>query len=241
MMDNVINFVQLLNLETGGPIGEIVAQLLLLKAFDNRPKMINSEACAVLSFLTTLFGGVFHHISNISPKTLNGLIYLNHFIQRLEDFTYQDVLTSFVARGAPGQFMKKFETFDIFIPVVLENNEITYILIQVKNQEHLSTKSSGNIFEKMNSFGDQFFKNQKKIDHNLLLMSLRDKFPRVPKLFSGELFYSFKDIGLSGLYNEYIMNRFSMLLDCDRFNFNSNLYDQDVIKLVTVGSLKLTH
>ena len=238
MIDKIIDFVQLLNLDTGGSIGEIVAQLLLLKAFDNSQKLLDSEACTVRSFLTTLFGDFSDQISKIPTKTLNGIVYFNHFIQRLEDFTYDDVLPSYIARGAAGQFKKNFETFDLFIPIVLEKSDITYILIQVKNKENLSSKSIEIIFEKMRSQGDQFFRNQTKIDHILLLMSLGDKCPRLPKLLPGQLFYSLRDIGLSRIYNEYTMNRLIMILNCVRLNLKSNVYDQEVIKLVTVGSLK---
>ena len=152
ILEYLINFIQLMNLEVTGPIGEIVAQLLLLKAFVNSEKIIDSEACTVKSFLTSLFGHLSMDCKRIPKKILNGIVYFNHFIRRLDDYTYDDAIPRFIARGAAGQFMKNFEIFDLFIPVTMQQDEVTYILIQVKNRENLSSDDFEYIFNKMRTF-----------------------------------------------------------------------------------------
>ena len=241
ILEHLINFIQLMNLEVTGPIGEIVAQLLLLKAFKNSQKITDSEACTVESFLTSLFGHLPINCNRMPKKILNGLVYFNHFIRRLDDFTYDDVIPRFIARGAAGQFMKNFVIFDLFIPVVLEQDEVTYILIQVKNRENITAEDFGSIFNKMRTYKELYklFKNKKKGEYISLIMSLGEDFQSSkPNLKSLDLFFNLYDLSNCMIYDQYTLKRLQLLLNCDRFDVKSSIYDQDVIDLVTIGSLK---
>ena len=58
------DYIQMMNFEAIGPIGEIAAELILLKAFDHSDKVNLSETCTVRSFLTKLLGNDNFDISN---------------------------------------------------------------------------------------------------------------------------------------------------------------------------------
>ena len=62
-----------------------------------------------------------------------GLVCLTHFIKKYDDLMVDDTIRDFVGRGAGGQFKSNEKDLDLFIPVVLKSNCITYIFIQVKN------------------------------------------------------------------------------------------------------------
>ena len=85
------------------------------------------------SFLTKLLGNDNFDISN---DILDGIVYFNQFIERLEKFSCYDAVNHLIARGAAGKFKRFQKAYDLFIPIVLTNNEITYMLIQIKKQGH---------------------------------------------------------------------------------------------------------
>ena len=70
-------------------------------------------------------------------------------------------------------------------------------------------------------------------------MSLGEEFQSSkPNLISSELFFNLYDLINCGIYSQYSIKRLKLLLNCDRFDVKSSIYDQDVINLVTIGSLK---
>lgn len=62
-------------------------------------------------------------------KVYNLFLYLN-IQNNIELNTFKK---DFVARAAAGQFKNNNKGFDLFIPVILEDGTITYLLIQIKN------------------------------------------------------------------------------------------------------------
>lgn len=110
------------------------------------------------SFLVSLVGEAnfrryFHREGEclIHPKLLQGTVCFTHFIKKLnKNLTYCQTLKvfdyriicqnliheltfkDFIARAAAGQF-KNNKGFDLFIPIILEDDTITYLLIQIKN------------------------------------------------------------------------------------------------------------
>jgi hypothetical protein len=55
---------------------------------------------------------------------------------------YENVLEYFVQRGAAGKFKDSHYHSDLFIPIVLTSNKISYIIVEVKNDEGLYTFNS---------------------------------------------------------------------------------------------------
>ena len=136
--------IQLMDLNFTGYIGEVVAEIILLKAFDHNPKQDKSsfsKAILVEDFLFSLLGiNNFGKIKKIiDPTVLKGLICFNHFNKKFDDLKYAHVNESFIERGAAGKFKDGHYRSDLFIPIVLESNEISFIIIEVKNDESLST------------------------------------------------------------------------------------------------------
>ena len=66
IIEQLIVYTQLIDLEAVGPIGELVAQLILLKVFDSSVKENYSEACTVESFLA------------LKLFSLNNLVHYTH-------------------------------------------------------------------------------------------------------------------------------------------------------------------
>ena len=65
------------------------------------------------------------------------MICFTHFIQKLDDLKDQDIIPDFIGRCAAGQFKKNYEGSDLFIPVVMKDNQISYIIIQIKNRKEI--------------------------------------------------------------------------------------------------------
>ena len=230
----VNDYIQMLNSEATGPIGEIVAQLLLLKAFDHAKKVTNSEACTVKEFLISLLGNV---IFNVSNDILNGIVFCNHFIERLKDFSYDDVVAHYVARGAAGKFKPRQPAYDLFIPIVLENNALTYMLIQVKNQEVFKNRMAEDVFQEMAQPDKNWFENQSIIPFLSIIMSLGDEKPRDPKEAQNQVFYSLRNLENCKFYSSNTITSLKMLLNCGKFDSFSKKFDLDVIKRVMIGSI----
>jgi len=141
MLDQLNNYVQRTSLISSGQVGEIVSQLILVMAFDDAVHSSPNHAelyaysypVTVRDFLSSLFGEkLFKSMKTMpSDRFLNGLVCFTHFIRKLNDLNYKDTMLKFVARCAAGQFKPNNESVDLFIPVILEDNKLTYIFIEV--------------------------------------------------------------------------------------------------------------
>ena len=97
------------------------------------------------------------------------------------------------------------------------------------------------MFIKMRTFKDscKLFGNNKKIKYISLLMSLGKEYQSSkPNLEPLVLFFNLFDLNNWRIYNQYKVKRFKSLLNCDRFDVNSSIYDKNVINLITIGCLK---
>lgn len=214
-------YTQLLDLNPTGNIGEIATQIILLKAIDKlNTTQTFSKAYTVSEFLISFLGNDEFNLikQNIDDDIKNGLVCFSHFIRKADDLTFNDVLPGFIGRAAAGQFKKGHPVFDLFIPIVLENNNITYILIQVKNKKDLGpseamqilnemSKPSGLSIKKMFPF---FFKDNKILAHLSILISLGDKIQhKLPKSnWENKIFYNLDNLTKSKLFNEEPFDNF---------------------------------
>ena len=231
---NLTDYIQLMNLEATGPVGEIVAQLILLTAFDHSTKEDQSEVCTVKQFLSTLFGSC---PSKIPDTILNGIIFFNHFIERLNKLCFDDILQGFLARGAAGKFKKNYKTFDLFIPFVLQGNEVSFILIQVKNRVVFNQTMAEKVFKKMEIVDSDMFKDQTVLPFLSILMSLGDAHTNDPNTLENQLFFSFKNLTDSKIYSDDTLTSLRTLLNCERFDLTSTKYEVEVLKSLMIGSL----
>lgn len=248
-------YTQLLDLNSAGNIGEVVAQIILLKAFDkvNSQFKTISKAYTVTEFLTSLLGIDQYKLiqSDINKEIKEGIICFNHFIRKEDDLNFNDVLPGFIGRAAAGQFKKGYPHFDLFIPIVLTNDNITYIFIQVKNHEILGAAEAVQILENMNNPQNKtfpgFFENGKKLARLTILMSLGDKKDhsvrnyklKKSSFWKNKIFYSLNHLSSSKLFNQEVLEYLEMLLNSDRLKLIGNkLFDPDVITKVAVGSIK---
>ena len=159
-------------------------------------------------------------------------------IRRIDDFAYSDVLPGFIARGAAGILKKNYKNFDLFIPVVLENSDVTYILIQVKNRDGLLETDAFEILGKMDKPEKIIFKKAKRIEHLSLLMSLGESQLAISYTFKKDsLFYNLANLCNSNLFSKEVVKNIENLLNSYRYDIPSKKYDKNVYKMVTVGSL----
>ena len=228
------DYIQMMNFEAIGPIGEIAAQLILLKVFDHSDKVHLSETCTVKSFLEKLLGNTNF---DVEKDILDGVVYFNHFIERLENLSYDEVLNHFVARGAAGKFKRFEKAFDLFIPIVLANNEITYMLIQVKNKEILTKNGAIKVFNEMKQADKSFFKNQNAQTHLSVVMSLGDEKDRNLTPKQNEIFYTLDHLEKCKIFSPDTRTTLKMLLNIGKFKIFSKKFDKDVLKCVMVGSV----
>jgi hypothetical protein len=157
MLNCLNSYAQAMNLDSTGSIGEIVAQIILLLAFDNGRKMtkIKSSGDSVLytapiqvkNFLLSLIGKEnFEKVeTNMNNDLLDGLLCFTHFERKFDKLNITDTKRDFIARSAAGQFKPKELGYDLFIPIILRNNKVSYILIQVKNWNKSPTRSKINV------------------------------------------------------------------------------------------------
>jgi hypothetical protein len=141
-LTNVKSFLQASSLNNCGPIGEIVGQLLFLLAHDAATSRsgqgLFSKAITLKQFLSVLVGDDQYLKTiedNISTEMKEGLVCFTHFIKKLDELTYEDVIPNFVARGAAVQLTDdRDDGIDLVIPVVLKTGEIGYILIRLEHE-----------------------------------------------------------------------------------------------------------
>jgi hypothetical protein len=155
MLQCLNTYVQTLYLEASGSIGKIVAQIILLLAFDNarqttkdsvdkaNESILITVPIQVGQFLLSLIGREnFEKLKcNLNSELLDGLVCFTHFERKFDNLSMQDTKTDFLARSAAGQFKPKEPGYDLFIPILLPSNHITYMLIQVKNLRKSPTES----------------------------------------------------------------------------------------------------
>ena len=129
-----------------GDIGEMVAALILMFSFDKKQRTdVNGPIPQTLyEFLASLFGD--HVVSSAglgSNETgermvwlmMNGFVFFNHFV-RLEGPVNDTVLRQAWGRGTALFTYPGTAYFDIIIPVAIpDDNEMSYIIIQVKNRQ----------------------------------------------------------------------------------------------------------
>ena len=238
MLISINDLVRTTNLDSTGAIGEIVAEIILLKAFDVISH--NLKPITVRLFLKSLVGEenlkIIENCLNDHSYLFNGLVCFNHFIKKFDDLTYSHAIRDFIGRAAAGQFKDKHVSYDLFIPILLENDELSYIFVQVKNAVYVSANAIANKINESKQF-ETYFKGDIVKTHISIIMSLgttKDKFQfssennKFHFFISGFESYSFID--------EEERNLLSNITNCDRFHLLTKKYDQDIVKEVTVGS-----
>lgn len=128
------NFMQSFSLNTVGALGEIVAELVLLLAFDDASKKkkrsFYSLPITVEEFIQSLVGRTNSEkiLNTLELKFKNGLVYFTQFIKKLDDLVYKDLRSAFLAKCAAVQLKDNHKDIDLVIPVVLEDNGIGFIV-----------------------------------------------------------------------------------------------------------------
>jgi hypothetical protein len=273
VIDRLSNYISKMSLGITGSIGEIVSELVLLFAFDaavqykrtkarsNTKFMYLSQAITVEEFLITLVGknNYKNEMSeHIDQALKNGIVSFTHFIKRLDKLTLPDVIKYFIGRCAACQFKDRTTDLDLCIPVVLEDDSITYIFIQVKNQT--STISDSDVIQ-MRAPAELFKDNQINYKYLSILMSLAEPEVEVinkskPTLIkvvdckygtTGQhTVKHFKLIGLNKtiypFLDEKVLDALRNLVNCDRKyleNVFYGKYEKKILKSVAMGCLDL--
>lgn len=272
ILSDVNSIIQTSSLNVTGAIGEIVAQVILLLAHDFAIKTIEqetkrekkfSEAITVEQFLTALVGKQqFESImtKQISEGMKRGLVCFTHFIKKLDNLTYEDMIPDFVARAAAIQLKDAHPHIDLVLVVVLENGELAFIVIQVKNVANptglndVATSTlppfdfytSGQV-QKASDLQNRFLG---------LVVSLGN--PQTPHVEAVEVIlqrasrYHTQEIKctnfiLHGLnittypcLNQSVVEKLQQLACCDRSNVESmkNIYGKEVLQRVAMGCAK---
>ena len=140
-------------------------------------------------------------------------------------------MRDFIGRGAAGKFKDKEKGYDLFIPILLQNDKLTYLFTQVKNKaQNLNILKTKNSMKENSSY----FKliHMKFIS---IFMSLKEN-KQSGEMIEGHLI-------LQGL-NSFNLNTdeidiLNKIIDCYRNHFLSIKYDNQIIQQVTVGSYGL--
>lgn len=253
ILDRFNYYIQETDLEVTGGLGEIISQLILLRAYDkaaldNQNKIKQNKyytnTVTVKDFLKQLFGSEIENINKINDDILSGLVSFNHFIKRIgsesnKTLDYDVILRKFVARCAAGHFENQHEGIDFFIPIVLKNNEISYLLVQTKNwkSNKLNVDDIDKKFER--SIKNKLFHKNKKIDVVRIIFFIgneivnKDNIEISKKVY---LIFDTKTLKASQLFNDKTVGLINTILWSNRFNLNDKKYDRDVIKRVAIGS-----
>jgi hypothetical protein len=189
-----------------------------------------SGCVTVEQFLTSLIGKeTFSAIKQKpSEQFLRGLVSFTHFIKKLDNLAYEDARVDFLGRCAAGQFRYAHQAFDLFIPVMLENGELTYIFIQVKNTERVDN-SAAKLVGGQSSYVDKlYFKDKKVLEFYSIFMDLKTTKSKLAKCESNKPTTSSSTLigknawilirGLSFYQNltVYARDKLSFILDCAR-------------------------
>jgi hypothetical protein len=258
MLKCLNSYVQTMYLEAAGSIGEIVAQIILLLAFDNGRKMsqVTSSSDSLLytapiqvkTFLLSLIGEkIFEAIKdNMNSDLLDGLLCFTHFERKFDRLNIADTKRDFIARSAAGQFKPKEPGYDLFIPILLPNNQITYILIQVKNWKKSPSKSQINVdcphkkyFEgnRIISFLPIFIHVGVQTDSNSVFLVSRNFNIDKKRLKINMLVIDGVNKTNYPFLKEESINVLNQMANCDRNLFKSPLYDPKIIKQVGVVNM----
>ena len=57
-----------------------------------------------------------------------------HVFKKFDILKPEHTMRDFIGRGAAEQFKDKEKGYELFNPIILQNDKITYLFIQVKNQ-----------------------------------------------------------------------------------------------------------
>lgn len=239
-------------------LGEIVAQLILLLAFDKSKSNLNTST--VEDFLKSLVGENQYNAkirALVNEDLKKGVICFNHFIRKFDDLSLADTIYYFIGRAAAVQCKNNNPNIDLFIPVVLENGEITYIAIQVKNRVDNVSKI---YLEKMR-LEEKLFNDDKVQENKLIYLALLMNFGHTPKLkkeyitsypviykerasdgcgFTYRKVHHFKLNGLSSslytcLDSNVVYSLEKLINSCRIMNVND--YEIEAFSKVTVGSI----
>ncbi|OJJ43558.1 hypothetical protein ASPZODRAFT_161487 [Penicilliopsis zonata CBS 506.65] len=126
-----------------GDIGEMVAALILLFAFDATDPENHPCPVRFQRFLCSLLGSEIcqdigmRAASDQDMFTLwqDGQVFFNHFI-RAETSPTLPMLHAAYRRGAALFLPERFPGADVLVPIKLPDDEVTFLVIQVKNRKH---------------------------------------------------------------------------------------------------------
>ena len=169
-----------------------------------------------------------------------GLVCLTHFIKKYDDLMVDDTFRDFIGRGAGGQFKSNEKDLDLFIPVLLKSNSITYIFIQVKNQ---ASKISSKMVKDLKPKIEYYHKNIKP--YLLILMDLGNEnhetiesFIVIEKIEGSDIHhFVFHGLTVFPILSELLIDKtLKLLLDNDK-KTNFSLYSKDLCRHVFPGSM----
>jgi len=238
-------------------IGEIVAQIILLLAFDNaRKTIVNRPNESILitmpiqvrDFLISLIGITkFEKFKGgFNCALLDGLVCFTHFERKFDPLNMQDTKSDFIARSAAGQFKPKESVYDLFIPVLLYDNNVTYILIQVKNHAKSPT-GYGIAYPRK-----EYFEGNVIIPFLPILMHVgtnsnpdrESVFLESRDIHIGSERVEISQIIIDGIDKSYpfmdekIVTVLNQIANCDRNLLESPIYDPRIIKQVGVVNMR---
>lgn len=247
ILNNFNYYIQETDLEITGGIGEIISQIILLRAFDKAAasqilqNKYYSNSVTVKDFLKQLFGNQIL-IDTVDNHVLSGIVSFNHFIKRIgedsnKSLNYDVILSRFIARCAAGHFENRHEGIDFFIPIVFENNKISYIFIQTKNWK--SKYLNADLIDKKFGKGikNDLFTDNQKVDVIRIVFFIGNELNEKEKFVKrGLLPFDSQTLKESKLFDEETLNLINTILWSNRFILNDEKYDKNVIKQVTIGS-----
>jgi hypothetical protein len=165
-VEEILKFVRTHQLNTGS-MGELIARLLCLFAVDYA-RWINhryhvSKPVSVLKFLEGLVHSAYRRLfSTISSKIAKSVLNFNHFIVRSDQSQFMLDLAGPALRRCAAFSCKPLQCgIDLAIPILSEENEPSFIFIQVNNTTSmLSNEKLSQCLDKMKPqsvFGHESF------------------------------------------------------------------------------------
>lgn len=108
----------------------------------------------------------------VDPSLLKGLVCFNHFIKTVQDVNVFSMI-QYIGTAAACKLKPGHELIDLCIPVVLDNSQISYIFVSVKNWKNKVDKSKWQ--KKCYKFSNFFKNNDINYKYLFILMSLREQ------------------------------------------------------------------
>ena len=151
-----------------GSIGELIAEVIMLKAHDFGSASDFTKPLNVSKFMIGLIGEDSFNENfkaHLETRLANGVVAFNHFNQKLDALKYNDLIYDYIGRCAAGRFKTNFPVYDFFIPVIFEDNRVGAIFVQVKNNAEITENKIETIVAGLNP--SKAFEEKKEKKSNL--------------------------------------------------------------------------